>query len=83
MSQLHILYILVDNMGMALTKLNRAPMGMAAIGIALYKYVMKYSPKNCNYFNRDRFVLSNGKCVGVVPAELSDYTQIVAKTELS
>lgn len=36
-------------------------MGMAAIGISLYKYVMKYSPKNCNYFNRDRFVLSNGK----------------------
>lgn len=36
-------------------------MGMAAIGIALYKYVMKYSPKNCNYFNRDRFVLSNGR----------------------
>lgn len=36
-------------------------MGMAAIGIALYKYVMKYSPTNCNYFNRDRFVLSNGK----------------------
>jgi dihydroxyacetone synthase len=35
-------------------------MGMAAIGIALYKYVMKYSPGNCNYFNRDRFVLSNG-----------------------
>ncbi|KAI9370343.1 Transketolase, thiamine diphosphate binding domain-containing protein [Aspergillus egyptiacus] len=37
-----------------------SPMGMAAIGIALYKYVMKYSPRNCNYFNRDRFVLSNG-----------------------
>ncbi|OGM46879.1 putative dihydroxy-acetone synthase [Aspergillus bombycis] len=37
-----------------------SPMGMAAIGIALYKYVMKYSPMNCNYFNRDRFVLSNG-----------------------
>jgi dihydroxyacetone synthase len=35
-------------------------MGMAAIGIALWKYVMKYSPTNCNYFNRDRFVLSNG-----------------------
>ncbi|KAL3477948.1 Transketolase, thiamine diphosphate binding domain-containing protein [Aspergillus californicus] len=35
-------------------------MGMAAIGIALYKYVMKYSPRNCDYFNRDRFVLSNG-----------------------
>ncbi|KAJ0158506.1 Dihydroxyacetone synthase, partial [Colletotrichum tanaceti] len=35
-------------------------MGMAAIGVALYKYVMKYSPSNCEYFNRDRFVLSNG-----------------------
>ena len=33
--------------------------GMAAIGIVLYKYVMKYSPGTCNYFNRDRFVLSN------------------------
>lgn len=35
-------------------------MGMAAIGIALWKYAMKYSPKNPNFFNRDRFVLSNG-----------------------
>ncbi|KAK4234467.1 dihydroxyacetone synthase [Achaetomium macrosporum] len=33
---------------------------MAAIGVALWKYVMKYSPNNPNYFNRDRFVLSNG-----------------------
>ncbi|CAM1507469.1 Fc.00g071100.m01.CDS01 [Cosmosporella sp. VM-42] len=35
-------------------------MGMAAIGVALWKYVMKYSPSNPLYFNRDRFVLSNG-----------------------
>lgn len=35
-------------------------MSMAAIGIALYKYVMKYSPSNPRYFNRDRLVLSNG-----------------------
>ncbi|KAH0030600.1 transketolase, partial [Aureobasidium melanogenum] len=35
-------------------------MGMAAIGVSLWKYVMKYSPANPNYFNRDRFVLSNG-----------------------
>ncbi|KAK5119586.1 hypothetical protein LTR85_007415 [Meristemomyces frigidus] len=35
-------------------------MGMAAIGVALWKYAMKYSPKNANFFNRDRFVLSNG-----------------------
>ena len=33
---------------------------MAAIGVALWKYVMKYSPSNPEYFNRDRFVLSNG-----------------------
>ncbi len=36
-------------------------MGMAAIGVALYKYVLRYSPRNCDYFNRDRFVLSNGR----------------------
>jgi dihydroxyacetone synthase len=36
-------------------------MGMAAIGVALWKYSMKYSPENPNFFNRDRFVLSNGK----------------------
>lgn len=36
-------------------------MGMAAIGVALWKYVMNYSPENPNFFNRDRFVLSNGE----------------------
>lgn len=35
-------------------------MGMAGIGVALWKYAMKYSPSNPDYFNRDRFVLSNG-----------------------
>lgn len=42
-------------------------MGMAAIGVALYKYVMKYSPTNGNYFNRDRFVLSNGNFIPCYP----------------
>lgn len=55
----------------ALTRPYRSPMGMAAIGIALYKYVMKYSPRNCDYFNRDRFVLSNGVSSRFSPAELS------------
>lgn len=36
-------------------------MGMAAIGVALWKYMIKFSPENPNYFNRDRFVLSNGE----------------------
>ncbi|KAF1357734.1 hypothetical protein EJ07DRAFT_157433 [Lizonia empirigonia] len=34
-------------------------MGMAAVGVAFYKYVTKFSPKNGSYFNRDRSVLSN------------------------
>jgi hypothetical protein len=34
--------------------------GMAAIGVALWKYVMRYNPANPDWFDRDRFVLSNG-----------------------
>ncbi|KAI9737070.1 MAG: hypothetical protein M1834_000660 [Cirrosporium novae-zelandiae] len=34
--------------------------GMAAIGVALWKYVMRYAPHTPGFFNRDRFVLSNG-----------------------
>ncbi|KAJ3506591.1 hypothetical protein NM208_g16056 [Fusarium decemcellulare] len=33
--------------------------GMAAIGVALWKYVMRYNPSNPSWFDRDRFVLSN------------------------
>lgn len=35
--------------------------GMAAIGVALYKYTMRLSPSNPEWFDRDRFVLSNGE----------------------
>ena len=35
--------------------------GMAAIGVALFKYTMKLAPKQPTWFNRDRFLLSNGK----------------------
>ncbi|KAM5354238.1 hypothetical protein ACJ41O_000888 [Fusarium nematophilum] len=34
--------------------------GMAAIGVALWKYAMRYNPSNPSWFDRDRFVLSNG-----------------------
>ncbi|KAJ5206532.1 Transketolase C-terminal/Pyruvate-ferredoxin oxidoreductase domain II [Penicillium cf. griseofulvum] len=34
--------------------------GMAAIGVALWRYVMRYAPHTPGFFNRDRFVLSNG-----------------------
>lgn len=37
-------------------------LGMAAIGVALYKYIMRYNPSNPSWFDRDRFVLSNGGC---------------------
>lgn len=33
---------------------------MAAIGVALWKYTMRYAPRTPDFFNRDRFVLSNG-----------------------
>lgn len=36
-------------------------LGMAAIGVALYKYAMRYNPADPEWFDRDRFVLSNGK----------------------
>ncbi|WWC70483.1 transketolase [Kwoniella pini CBS 10737] len=35
-------------------------MGAAAIGIALWRYEMKYNPANPEWFNRDRFILSAG-----------------------
>lgn len=35
--------------------------GMAAIGVALWKYAMRYNPNDPNWFDRDRFVLSNGE----------------------
>lgn len=37
-----------------------APMGMADIATVLWRYHLKHNPKNYKWFNRDRFVLSNG-----------------------
>ncbi|OIW32333.1 putative transketolase [Coniochaeta ligniaria NRRL 30616] len=34
--------------------------GMAAIGVALYKHTMRFNPSDPEWFDRDRFVLSNG-----------------------
>ena len=36
------------------------PMGCAEIGAYLFSSVLKYNPKNPNWFNRDRFILSAG-----------------------
>ncbi|WP_343155196.1 transketolase [Buchnera aphidicola (Kurisakia onigurumii)] len=37
-----------------------APMGMADIAEVLWRNFLKYNPKNPNWNNRDRFILSNG-----------------------
>lgn len=37
-----------------------APMGMAEMGVAVWRDNMRHSPMNPNWVNRDRFVLSNG-----------------------
>ncbi|KAK9343376.1 Transketolase, thiamine diphosphate binding domain-containing protein [Lipomyces starkeyi] len=34
--------------------------GMAPLTVALWKYIMRYNPSSPNWFDRDRFVLSNG-----------------------
>nr|XP_036577936.1 dihydroxyacetone synthase [Colletotrichum truncatum]KAF6785066.1 dihydroxyacetone synthase [Colletotrichum truncatum] len=34
--------------------------GMAPMAVALWKYAMRYNPRNTEWFDRDRFVLSNG-----------------------
>src|ERR1700742_3026257 len=34
--------------------------GMAPLGVALWRHTMRYNPKNAAWFDRDRFVLSNG-----------------------
>ena len=36
------------------------PMGMADVATILFKYYLKFNPKNPNWINRDRFVLSAG-----------------------
>ncbi len=37
-----------------------APMGMADMAVGLWRHHLKHNPKNPNWIDRDRFVLSNG-----------------------
>ncbi len=36
------------------------PLGSAPMAYTLWKYFMKHNPKNPNWFNRDRFILTSG-----------------------
>ena len=37
-----------------------APMGLASAAYVLWSEILKHNPKNPDWFNRDRFVLSGG-----------------------
>jgi transketolase len=36
------------------------PLGCAELGVLLYRYILKYNPKDPKWVNRDRFILSAG-----------------------
>ncbi|HVE52520.1 MAG TPA: transketolase, partial [Ramlibacter sp.] len=69
-----------------------APMGMADIAVALWHRHLRHSPKNPQWFDRDRFVLSNGHASMLVYAllhltgyalpvgELKGFRQLHSKT---
>lgn len=69
-----------------------APMGMADIAEVLFNKHLRHNPKNPNWFNRDRFVMSNGHGSMLVyavlhlsgydlsMAELKNFRQLHSKT---
>ena len=69
-----------------------APMGMADMAVALWGQHLRHNPRNPGWFNRDRFVLSNGHGSMLLYAllhltgyklpmsELKDFRQLHSKT---
>jgi transketolase len=69
-----------------------APMGMADMAVALWSDHLKHNPSNPHWFNRDRFVLSNGHAsmlnyavlhltgYKLPMAELKNFRQLHSKT---
>jgi transketolase len=69
-----------------------APMGMADIAVALWGRHLKHNPRNPQWFDRDRFVLSNGHASMLIYAllhlagydlpiaELKNFRQLHSKT---
>ena len=55
-----IRFLSIDAVNAANSGHPGAPMGMADIATILWREFLKHNPKNPNWFNRDRFVLSNG-----------------------
>ncbi|MCB2202532.1 transketolase [bacterium] len=55
-----IKFLSVDGVQTANSGHPGLPMGVSGVAYALWMKVMRYNPKNPNWFNRDRFVLSGG-----------------------
>jgi transketolase len=55
-----IRFLSIDAVNKANSGHPGAPMGMADIATILWREFLKHNPKNPNWFDRDRFVLSNG-----------------------
>ena len=55
-----IRFLAIDAVEKAQSGHPGAPMGMAEMGLVLWKKHLSHSPSNPKWFNRDRFVLSNG-----------------------
>ena len=55
-----IRFLSIDAVNAANSGHPGAPMGMADVATILWREFLKHNPKNPNWFNRDRFVLSNG-----------------------
>ncbi len=55
-----IRFLSIDSVQKANSGHPGMPMGMADVVTILFKYFLKFNPKNPNWLNRDRFVLSAG-----------------------
>src|SRR5271154_3355616 len=53
-------FLAVDQVEKAKSGHPGAPLGCAPIAYLLYHKLMKYNPKDPKWFDRDRFILSNG-----------------------
>ncbi|KAG0566208.1 hypothetical protein KC19_7G046000 [Ceratodon purpureus] len=70
--------LVVDSVNTAKAGHPGLPLGMAEVGYVLWRHTMKYNPKNPNWFNRDRFVLSagHGCLLQYITLHLSGYDSV-------
>ncbi|KAG5221760.1 Transketolase [Salix suchowensis] len=70
----------VDVVGKANSGHPGAPMGMAPVAHVLFSRFVNTNPKNSKWFNRDRFVLSNGCVLQYVLLHLLAFRQLDSLT---